>query len=162
MEIEDRTMRRGNGGFTLLELVLVMVIFCLVMAWVAPNLRGLWAGRQTKDAAEQILVLTRWASGQAAADSEVYRLNIDAEARTYSVTHQDGEEFVAVASEFGQTFTLPEGRKLALQRTDGQSLSYIDFYPDGRSEMATIIVSGSGDEQIEIVCPSPTEGYRIQ
>src|ERR1041385_6637144 len=82
---------RRTSGFTLLELVMVMVIFCIVMALAAPSLRGFWAGRQTRDAADQILTLTRWASSQAAADSQVYRLNLDTEARTYVVTSQDGE-----------------------------------------------------------------------
>src|SRR3972149_3661562 len=64
-------------GFTLLELILVMVILSTVLAMAAPSLRGFFASRQIQDAAAQILALTQFARSQAVSEGTTYRLNFD-------------------------------------------------------------------------------------
>ena len=81
------------GAFTLLELILVMVIVCVMMAMAATSLRGFWAGRRTDDAASQLLAVTHWARSQAATDGRLYRLNIEPRAGTYWLTVQQQEQF---------------------------------------------------------------------
>ena len=38
---------------------------------------------------------------------------------------------------------------------------YVSFFPDGRTEPATITLSGVQGEHVEIKCVSPTESFRI-
>ena len=64
-------------GLTLLELVLVMVIICTILAMAAPSLRGFFTSRETSDAAAQIVALTHLARSQAITEGRVYRLNLD-------------------------------------------------------------------------------------
>ena len=78
----------GDRGFTLLELILVMVILSTVLAMAAPSLRGFFASRKTHDTAAQILALTQFARSQAISEGIVYRLNFDTRQRTYWLTAQ--------------------------------------------------------------------------
>ena len=77
-----------KGGFTLLELILVMVILSTVLAMAAPSLRGFFGSRKTNDTASQILSLTQFARSQAISEGIIYRLNFDTRERTYWLTAQ--------------------------------------------------------------------------
>ncbi len=161
-------LRAGNRrhpavtGFTLLELVLVMVIICTVLAMAAPSLRGFFASRQTADAAAQLVALTRLARSQAVAEGRVYRLNLDQQAGSYWLTVQEGGAFRNLRSEFGRVFSLPDGT-LASWRAPAEAVSqgYIQFYPSGITEPATVRLTGRRGKVIEITCLSPTELFRV-
>jgi len=149
-------------GFTLLELVLVMVIICTVLAMAAPSLRGFFASRQTADAAAQIVALTQLARSGAVAEGRIYRLNLDVEAGTYWLTAQEGGTFENLHSEFGRVFSVPEGTLVSWEAPPrGDSPGYVQFYPSGRTEATTIRLAGRQGDVIEITCPSPTELFRV-
>jgi len=152
----------GTDGFTLLELVLVMVLICTVLAMAAPSLRGFFASRQTQDAAAYIVALAGLARSQAVSEGRVYRLNFDAEAGTYWLTAQREGAFERLATEFGRTFRLPEGCELELDFAVGEDSSeHVEFHPTGRVEPATIRLTGRQGDVAVVVCPSATEQFRV-
>ena len=69
--ITRRTHHGKVRGFTLLELILVMVILSTVLAMAAPSLSGFFGSRQTHDTAAQILALTQLARSQAISEGVV-------------------------------------------------------------------------------------------
>ena len=150
------------AGFTLLELVLVMVIICTVLGMAAPSLRGFFASRQTVDAGAQIVALTQYARTEAASEGRVYRLNLDAETGRYWLTAQTGGAFAPLSAEFGRVFCLPEGTT-ARWNSAGEAASsgWIPFYPDGRTEPADIRLTGRQGDTVQIVCASPAEQFRV-
>jgi len=151
-----------RGGFTLLELVLVMMIVCTVLAIAAPSLRGFFAGRQTADAAAGLVALTQLARSQAISEGSPYRLNVDTSAGTYWLTFQNAGAFQGLSSEFGRAFRLPEGVQLDLSVDGAQtSRAYVTFFPDGRVEPATITLSGRQGDQTQIRCLSPADSFRV-
>ena len=139
----------SGGGFTLLELVLVMLIVCTLLAIAAPSLRGFFASRETKDAAAQIIALTNLAQTQAISQGRVYRLNLDLEEGTYWLTVQEEGVFCALNNEFGRLFSLPNETvaKLEMEATPQSVTSnYIEFYPEGRCQTGSIrLVDRRGD-----------------
>ena len=149
-------------AYTLLELVLVMVIFATVMAMAAPSLRGFFASRQTEDAAASIVALTQFARSQAAVEGRPYRLNFDRDELSYWLTAQSQGAFRTLGSEFGREFLLPEGTVLTLS-VEGTTpdRTYVGFFPNGRAEVATIELTGRHGESVEIASLSPAEPYRI-
>jgi len=149
-------------GFTLLELVLVMVIICTVLAMAAPSLRGFFASRETSDAASQIVSLTEWARSQAVAQGRRYRLNLDVEHGTYWLTVREQGTFENLTSEFGRIFSLPEQTLLELEAGSVYAYSnHIEFYSDGRAQPGIIRLRNRFGEIFEIVCFSPTERFYV-
>jgi len=159
---EGGPARRVGSGFTLLELIVILGLVGVLLAMAAPSLRGFMGSRQTADAAAQVLALTQWAGSRAAAQGNVYRLNLDTQANTYWLTMQQGGEFVDLGSEFGRRFKLPEGAAATLRRPAGsEPRAYIAFYPTGRTEEVTIELRGRQGEVFRVVCESATEAFHI-
>lgn len=149
-------------GFTLLELILVMLIICTVLGMAAISLRGFFASRRTADAAAQMVALTQYARTQATAEGRVYRVNLDTESGRYWLSAQEGGTFATVPSEFGRVFLLPEGTKASwLEPSDTGSTGFIPFYPDGRTLVAHIRLSGRQGETADVVCLSPAERFHV-
>lgn len=175
---------RHHAGFTLLELVLVMVIVCVALAMVAPSLAGWNQGSKLRDAGEQLLATIHYARTQSIANGQTYRLNIDTRANTYYLTAQDGQQFVNLANEYGRVFTLPDGFRIDVTaqpavtqqqaQPGGQQYnasaaaaaaptngSAIEFYPTGRTQVAQIRINGYGKDQTILECATPAEGFRV-
>jgi len=154
--------RATRAGFTLLELVLVMVVIGTVLGMAAPSLRGFFESRKAADAASTLVALTQFARSGAIAEGRIYRLSLDEAAGTYRLSAQEGGAFVALNSEFGRVFRFPEGvRSEMLVQGADESRDYVDFYPDGRTEPTVIVLRGMQGEMVEIRCLSPAEAFRI-
>ena len=151
-----------RGGFTLLELVVVMVLASTVLAMAAPSLRGFLAGRQGAEAAAQVLALTHLARSRAVTQGRAYRLNMDTETNSYWLTMQQAGAFVELDCEHGRRFRFPDTVSVTLELSPAEvQASYVQFYPDGRSDQATICLTGRRGEVLEVTCPSASERFRI-
>lgn len=149
-----------RAGFTLLELVLVMVIICTVLAMAAPSLRGFFGSRQTADAASRIVALTQYARSQAAAEGRPYRLNLDAQEGRYWLTAQTAGAYVTLPSEFGRVFHLPDGATARWESpAETAERGWTAFFPDGRAQAAEIRLKGRRGEVMRVVCWSPAEAF---
>src|SRR5687768_2486798 len=89
-------------GFTLLELVLVMLLITTMLAISVPSLRGFVGNSRERDAIAQLVALAQYAKARSAADAKVYRLNLVG--ATYWITVMEGESFVRIGSDLGATF----------------------------------------------------------
>jgi prepilin-type N-terminal cleavage/methylation domain-containing protein len=153
------------GGFTLLELVLVMLLIAVMLAMAVPSLRGFLSNSRSRDAVSQIVSLAQWARARAAADSNVYRLNVNA--TSYWLTMQDGEKFIPIGTDFGRTFGLPEGIRIEVIpldtniSSDAIDASGITFYPNGRSGTGMFRLTDAAGATTLIACPAPAESFRV-
>lgn len=155
-----KTGRLTSPAFTLVELIIVMVIITTALAMAAPSLTGWNRGSRLRDAGDQFLALTRWARGQAIAGARVHRLNVDAPTGRYWVTAQEGLEFIPIASDFGQEFVVPEGATITMTDTESRPLEFIEFFPTGRTSPRLVRLADDRG-QIDIVCETPAQGFRI-
>jgi len=161
------TGRCAEGGagrcFTLLELVLVMVIICALLGAAAPSLRGFFVSRRTDDAARQIVSLTRLARSQAVAQGRVHRLNFNRAGRAYFLTAQRQGAFEQLRSSLGTPFRLPEEVRLEMTVPGAPGgRRYVEFFPDGRTEPATIRLTDMKGGVIEVSCAAPTEPFTVR
>ena len=162
-------MRRAKHfGFTLFELLLVMVLACIVLGMVAPSVANWSRGGRLRDATDQFLATARYARTQAVANITTYRITIDSSAGTYQLTMQSAGDFVALGTARGKEIHLPEGVQIQLleaqqtqQQTNTTSGSSIDFYPTGRTQPAKVRLSSDRGETVDIECPSPAEGLIV-
>lgn len=147
---------------TLLELILVMVILSTVLAMAAPSLRGFFASRRSEDTAAQILALTQLARSQAISEGIIYRLNFDAQERTYWLTAQQAGAFEPLETEFGRVFELPKDIEVELEglRQEDRDV-FLEFTPYGTVTAGTVRLVDRRGGAIEITCPTVTESFSI-
>ena len=151
-----------DQGFTLLELVLVMVILSTVLAMAAPSLRGFFASRKTHDTAAQILALTQLARSQAISEGIVYRLNFDTRERTYWLTAQQAGTYEQLKTEFGQVFELPKDIVMELEDVDEEDAkTFLKFTPQGTVTAGTVRLIDRAGRALEITSPTVTESFSI-
>jgi prepilin-type N-terminal cleavage/methylation domain-containing protein len=149
-------------GFTLLELILVMLILSTVLAMAAPSLRGFFGSRQAQDTAAQILALTQFARSQAISEGVIYRLNFDTRDRVYWLTAWKSGAFDELETEFGQIFTLPKDMAMELEDVEEEEGDvYVEFTPQGAVTAATIRLIDRRGRALEVSCPSITESFSI-
>jgi type II secretion system protein H len=160
---KDRSCR-SSAGFTLLELILVMVIISTVLAMAAPSLRGFFSSRKIHDAASNILTLIRYARTQAITDGRTYRLNFDYERSVYWLTSNSQGAFSVLNCEFGREFLLPDDTTVAIEKDDDKNGTeeYIDFFPQGMAETGAITLTDRRGDIVKLTSPSPAETYRIE
>lgn len=162
---------RSHRGFTLLELVLVLMLIGIVLGMAAPSLRGWARGSKLRDASDQFVSVARYARSQAIATGQTHRISINSEGTGYELLIQSGEEFTAPEGGIGPEFELLEGLQIRLvQRSPeadariaqgGSSDATIDFFPTGRVEVAQVRISGPENDGFDILCATPSEGFRV-
>jgi type II secretion system protein H len=151
-----------NEGFTLLELILVMVILSTVLAMAAPSLRGFFGSRKTHDEAARLLALTQFARSQAISEGIIYRLNFDTNERTYWLTSQQAGVFEELKTEFGQIFIFPNDITVELEDMDKDDKDmFFAFTPQGTVTAGTIRLIDRRGLVLEITCPTVTESFSI-
>ena len=151
-----------DRGFTLLELILVMVILSAVLAMAGPSLRGFFTSRKTHDTAVQILSLTQYARSQAITEGVIYRLNFDTLENSYWLTSQQEGVFEELGIEFGRIFTLPKDMVMELEDLDtDEGRMFVRFTPQGTVTAGTVRLIDKSGRALEVTCPTVTESFFI-
>jgi prepilin-type N-terminal cleavage/methylation domain-containing protein len=180
----SRASSRGaprNGGFTLLELVLVLVVLAILVSLTVPAFRVLGREQLARECVDNLLACARYARAQSAAEGTTYRLNINPSTGMYWLTRQEGPQFVMLGTEMGEPFEVPPGIRLvylepeispaeadaaeATGRIDPARLPsevpFIDFRPTGRSDPAELQVIDRDGRVTRLVIPSASETMRV-
>ena len=128
------TARAGQHGFTLLEILIVLVIGVLLVALVPPLLSGMSGATELRGAARQLAAGLRNARNEAVVRQQEAVLTLDLERRRFGVTGDPRE------------IALPESVALKLYTAQSELLDSttggIRFFPDGSSTGGFITVSG--------------------
>jgi len=124
---------RASTGFTLLELMLVLVIAALAVGLVPPLLSAAMPGLQLKSTAREMAAALRYARDQAAARQSEAVVLLDLEEHHYTVSGRN------------KTFAIPDGLEVELDTVaselTGDRSGGIRFYPDGSSTGGRVTLS---------------------
>ncbi|MHC4606101.1 MAG: prepilin-type N-terminal cleavage/methylation domain-containing protein [Planctomycetota bacterium] len=149
--------RRGRGdcGYTLVELVLVVVIISAFVAVVVPRFSDFVPSLRVDRAAEELFATGRKAHADAALNGLRYRLNIDKEENEYYITVQDKpfvdpEEWNPVRGSEAERYSLPEGVTIECDQTE------YEFLPDGTATGGTLTLSNDKGYSVTIKIVSTT------
>ena len=127
-----RTPGSLAGGFSLLELMVVMVLVALLFGLVGTSISRSISGAELRNEARAVIAGMRHTRGQAIVKREPQVFSVDAEARTWRAA---GREPVR----------LPEGLDVTLvtarSELTGESAGGIRFYPDGASTGGSVTLS---------------------
>jgi len=127
---------REEGGFTLLELLVVMVLMALVMGVVAPRIANILPGAQFKQTAREMTVTLRQARQEAMTRGRDAIVSFDLDARSY------GPSPGGARRNWGERLVL-EVQVPESQMRAGEQPSIV-FYPDGSSSGARIELAQGG------------------
>src|SRR5437867_13133540 len=88
----DRKFPGGcrRDGFTLIELILVMALLAIVMAFSAPALTSFFRGRTLDSEARRFMALTRYGQSRAISEGVPMMLWIDTRRGTYGLQEEPG------------------------------------------------------------------------
>jgi len=161
LEIEMLYSRSRTSGFTLIELILVMLILVFVVAMIAPSLRGFGVGRRKNDMATLIVGVANYARTQAVTEGRTYRLSFDPQNPAFQLTVQAGTVFQPLRNDYGNRVDFVDGIRVKTDIAQQPDGVHIDFHPDGRTDPAHIWLTDKLGDSIEVACESATEMFRV-
>ena len=162
---------RQLRAFTLIELILVMVIISIALAFAAPTLRGWGQGQKLRNATDQFIAATGYARSQAVTNASMYAVEINSSENTFAVKAVDAMGVRTDApGEPGRVTTLPESFKITLISGGGVTAGgdaataaggqVLLFYPDARATPAVIQIESPTGEISKIESQAPAEPFR--
>ena len=151
-------------GFTLLELLVVLVIISLTSVLVAPQLTGSLAKTNLQTASKKISASLRYARSQAASEKITYVAVFDFEKDRLSIkTGQEAQTGETLKEDLGdgeepvirsKSYDLPDGVKLekGISGEDeiDSGLFQIAFFPTGSSSGGDVILTSDRGKQYKI------------
>lgn len=141
-------------GFTLLELLLVLVIASLTIGLVGPAVQRMLPGAELKTHSRELLAQVRYARSQAILSQQAVHLRHDEQRHSLSFSHNE------------QPLLLPASLQLVLEPgSHGEPddpEDAISFYPQGYSSGGLIRLGASGERQYQITVDWLTGRVRLQ
>ena len=173
--------RVRRAGFTLVELILVMVLTLTVLAMAAPRLDRFSRRRVLVSNAEAVLALLETARDRAAAEAVAYRVRIDSGAASCRLLQQSGGTYQPPAGPAGRVLRLPSGVGISLtqpdgsaadalrseptddrpRRGDGGEVWFVEFSPAGECTPARVRLQDDDRGSVTLLCRSPIERFAI-
>lgn len=124
-----------DGGFTLVEMLLVVVLLGVIAGLTVPSFKKSFSGIELKNQTQDLVYLMRYAQSRSVTKRINVRLNLDMNGRKYFLTESDEENpqnYSPVKGRMGEPQALSS--KLQLESKDLK----IDFYPDGTIDKTQI------------------------
>ncbi|MFA9476733.1 prepilin-type N-terminal cleavage/methylation domain-containing protein [Phycisphaerales bacterium AB-hyl4] len=153
----------ARGGFTLLELVMVLLVVGVLLGVSLPTLRPFVSGREVHAAAGEMVAMTRLARSLAVSEARVYRLHVDLELHELWLSHEELPEDEAVPVPVARPIVLP-GDVAVYWEADDETLrrGYVRFYPNGRSDPGVFELVGRRGEPVLVAARSASERYAVR
>lgn len=158
MEITLTLCPGKNRGFSLLEIIVVVVLLASASAIVLPSFSGAFKSLQVETAGRDMATVMKKARSYAVGRQKPYRVNI-------SLNEYSGEavEYM-MADEYGRAikiYPLPEGVRFVSGERFGEILTGgVSFYPSGRSSGAVFYLSNEQGKQVRIIV-DPITGFSV-
>lgn len=145
-----------TSGFSLIELVVVMVLLTILIALVAPRLTGFFHGRRLDSEARRLWALTRYAREEAITAAVPIRLWLEPGAHRYGTAAVAGYGFGVTPRTFEfdaeiEVSVEPEPSKTA---TAADTLEFT-WWPDGT------LADGAADALVLHARNQPTDAWRL-
>jgi general secretion pathway protein H len=126
---------RRAGGFTLVELLVVLVIATMVLALVGTSISRSISGAEMRTASRKVAASLRYTRTHAILTKSEQVFLVDTENRTYQAADRKAEE-------------LPEGMNVELNtarsEVTSENVGGIRFYPDGGSTGGNVRLEANG------------------
>jgi prepilin-type N-terminal cleavage/methylation domain-containing protein len=152
-------MRRiANDGFTLLELVIVVLIIALVMTVAYPSLSRGAASIHLRATGRDVLSTFRYAREKAVTEQIGMKVTVDLENQKLTLA-----DFIGDGS---RSYAMPRDVKIKRMALGGSEVTKgtmsVRFLPNGSSESAEILLRSDYGSSLRIISDPITGGARIE
>jgi prepilin-type N-terminal cleavage/methylation domain-containing protein len=148
----------GNKGFSLLELVIVLLVIGLVAGVSYPSLRRGTTVFHLRATGRDVLNHLRYAREKAITEQKEMTVTVDRDSQTVVLADAAGED--------RKILTLPQDVKIVEMKSVGQEITegglVARFLPNGSAENAEIVLKADNGGQIRLLVDPVTGGSRIQ
>lgn len=140
----------SERGFSLFEIMVVIVLFALAAAVVLPSFSGGFKGLELETTARDMVTRMKQARSEAVAQQTVFRILLKpgTDGSAYALADAYGEEIESYPLPKGIVFEIPE--ELESDR--------VSFYPNGRSSGGELSMKNEPGRQLRIVV-DPVTGF---
>lgn len=143
-----------NKGFTLLELIVVLLIISLTSALAVPQLTGVLSGANSKTAAKNIAASLRYARSRAVSEKIICLAVFDTDKNSLRLLSASKAKLSSEEkhSDKAKVYVLPEGVTLKSGTEDEKDKEEfrIAFYPSGASSGGELIVADEREKIYKI------------
>ena len=140
-----------NKGFSLIELMVVLILISLTIALVTPSLSRFSKTVELKGAAKKVSTILRYCRSEAVNKGQVYQALFDSnsrEVRVQSMAWKEEKDEKKEGKISEKLYPLPQGiRMKEVESPSSQSPSdspLIEFYPNGGSNGGAILFESQG------------------
>jgi len=156
--------RRHNDGFSLVELMVVIVIFGIMTAVALPGFNKFMRSLDLNNQVQVTASMLRVARQRAITENNTYRIWYDWFARDFGWWDDDNSDFVFV---WGEKFTMPQSKAawIAVAQSGGNPMTsfWTTFSPDGSaSQSFTLIFTNSDGYSRSLSVIRPTGMVTVQ
>jgi len=155
-------MRTGSKGFTLLELIIVLILVSLLAFLITPSLTRTLSHMEAKGSAKRIAAILRYCRSDAINKRRVNLVNFDTASNLVSVYSINEEEAEPRAERF---YPLPGGVKMEKIEVGkalfDSSVPTFEFYPNGGSNGGTALIQGEKGRAYSIRVEILTGGVKV-
>ena len=134
---------RKSEGFSLLELLLVVVILAVIAGLSVPNFSGAYSQVLIKKTADDLAFTMRYAQAQAVIKQKYYQLQFDESYLSYWLARADSEgkeSFERFSGKMGRTFTIANG---IIARAQNPTVA---FLPNGDIQKTQVQLEGKNQK----------------
>jgi type II secretion system protein H len=148
-----------NNGFSLIELIVVLLIISLSISLVIPSLSRFSRTIELKAAAKKVSAILRYYRSEAVNKGKVYQVLFDSDLREVKVqsmeaTEGEREEGRKEDKALLKTYLLPEGVHIKEVKVESPQypadLPTIEFYPNGGSNGGAILLDSQDHKGFKI------------
>ena len=138
-----------RSGFTLLELIVVVMLLGILTGLVVPIYGGSMASMRIRNTQSDIVSLLGYIQERAVTDGREYRLYIDKQDGRFWVMYavgrkQDEKVFEEETRDYGREREFPEGMivdRIKAKKDRKRNANYISCHPNGACDVATVVLA---------------------
>jgi type II secretion system protein H len=135
---------RGRAGFSLIELLVVIVLMAVLTAMIVPEMRGTFEDARLRSTGRKLASAMNLAHSRAVTLQQAHRLALDAQSGRFAVERMaretEGSGFIPVSDVPGGTGELDKRITLELSKDTEGDPNTVSFYPNGTAEAAQILL----------------------